>query len=411
MSKTKIKKIQARKLRDMTGQPAIEIDVLLRYGAHGRVATALPPSAHRPSAEIDSCIAYINDRLHSQLKGKSAHDQSAVDQWLADAGCGAEANPLLAPVLNTVSSACLWAMADTEKLPLWQYLGTFLGQGPADTLPLPTLTVYTAQQLGSGPRCIERFSVIPVGAGSFAEALNWAESVRTEALQSVIEPGAGDEQILKILIRAIEKVRLRPAQDMGIAIKIATPASRQQGHYQFHGQDSLFSTDTLSGKFVDWVSTYPIVSIEDPFADDDLEGYRRLTWAAGKRVQVIANPEMGPGLFAATDGVFKNAGNALRLSANRSQSISDIRSLKQLADQGAASCLLPLALGGQLQTTAIHLAVGWGVPQICTAPDKTATTMLNWNEGQRIAEILSAISPESCPVDGGLPARRGFAWG
>ena len=126
MSKTKIKKIQARRLWDTLGKPAIEIDVVLRYGARGRLIARLPAAIAASAADVDAGIASVNETVNRLMKGKSARDQADIDRHLTAAVASDACHPLVPYLLNPLSSACLWAMADTEKLPLWQYTGTFL---------------------------------------------------------------------------------------------------------------------------------------------------------------------------------------------------------------------------------------------------------------------------------------------
>lgn len=402
MAKTKIKNIHARKSWDLSGNPAIEIDVTLRYGARGRATAPIADPDHQGDQVLEQGIEFISIFLRNSLKGKSATDQAGLDQHLAEISLMPELLPIIPSILMALSQAILLAASDTEKLPLWQYLGPYLGHSNSNVLPLPVIDILFCSRLIASHRRISEYSVIPLGADQFSQALSWNRQVHQEAQKINLNSGATDEEILEALTRTIESAGLRPAEDVAIAIRIAKPYFFETGSYLFNEGDSPQSTDFLSGQYVDWITKYPVISIEAPFAVTDLEGYRRLTWAIGKKTQVIA-PPLGVNL--------EKIGNTVLLSTDSAQTISDIWAQKIFADERGLGATIQAGANGLMGPVPIHLAVGWGINQIKSNGFCDPSSMSVWREAIRIAETIGEIDNLGRPFDGTLPPRNAFPWG
>ena len=411
MAKSKIKTVHGRKTWNLDGTPAFEIDVTLRYGARGRVTTPCPNPDYQTSTDFEQVIAYITTDLHNQLRGQSATDQIACDQLLSELRASSEDLPAAPYLFKAVSQACLLAASNIEKLPLWQYLGTFLGLSDSDTLPLPIIDLLTSRQ-DSCPSClIDTYSAVPIGASSFFEALVWCQRVHKKVQKSEYFTAENDDQVLAQMTRAIETAGLRPGADMAIAIRIREAQVNETGQYVFRGQEQAITSDSLSGQYVDWASDFPVVSIERPFAAQDLEAFRRLTWAVGKRTQVIAPPLSNRNQTDPFRQDIGQTGNAILVSGDGMRTISDIEALKLFADERSMGTLIQVNANGLTGTLPIHLAVGWGINQIKSGPPSDPASLMVWREGMRISEAMALTDRERFQIDGSLPARSLFAWG
>lgn len=408
MSKTKIKSIKARKRWSNHAGHTVELEVGLRYGAHSRAIAPLTAMNLRDTDDIDFCVTYVNDVLNKTLRGTPAHNQTEIDQVLMEARKAHSGHFYIPTVMATLSKAILAAAADTEKLPLWQYLGTFLGASAAETLPLPCLGIYRDTAAPNGASVISGFSVTSVGASSFAEALLWAELVRNEASKLETISVTDDTTRLDQLCQAIEQAGLRPMQDVAISLTIRPGA---HGNDQANQSHTPISTDALSGQLVDWVAIYPICSIEDPFASHDLEGFAKLTWAVGKRVQVIGNRLIASNAIPPRNVLSQNAGNALVIDGNPTHTISEIKRLTSAAIENAFSTIVSPGSEGLVNASSLQFAIGWGINQVQIGTKGSSNDVAACNEGLRISERISEISSAHKSIDGNLPARTIFPWG
>lgn len=411
MAKTKIKTVHGRRTWDLAGHPAIEIDVTLRYGAFGRVIAPLANSSHQNQQDIETCIAFTNNDLNKMMKGRSATDQIGLDQYLVELSQISDLVPAASELFSALSQACLLAAADTEKLPLWQYLGSYLGHSNSNILPLPIIEIFASKYRTRNASLVSRFSVVPVGAERFSQALSWCRDVFESAKNVDLKAGVTDEEILNDLSGAIESAGLRPAQDVAIAIDIAQATFDKPGHYVFDSVAETFSSDALTGLFVDWASKFPIVSIQTPFAADDLESYKRLTWAIGKKVQVIMPPLKNHHLLEPREIDQEKIGNSVLLSHNNALTISNIQAHKKVADDGKLSSILPIGPAGLSDTLPIHLAVGLGIHQIKLGPPDDAQSMMIWQDAIRIAEAIAEVAGKEVETGQDLPLKIIFPWG
>jgi len=410
MSKTKIKSIRAQKRWSNHGQYTVEVEVGLRYGANSRAITPSTEKNLRNTKDIDFAVAYLNNELNQSLRGISALNQIEVDQILMGVRDTFKTHKTIPSVISSVSKAVLAAAADTEKLPLWQYLGTFLGGSSAEMLPLPSLSAFRNPSQSSKVSLISEFFLTPVGATSFGEAILWAELVRQEV--SKAETGSLQDDIvhLDILTRAIEQAGLQPMQDVAISLTIVPPRPIAPARYRQNPPQEPVSRDALSGQLVDWVARYPICSIEDPFASDDFEGFSRLTWAVGKRVQVIGNTLVASNPIPPKNILSQKAGNALVIDSNPTRTISEVKSLASLAAANEFGAIISSGSDGLASASGLQFAIGWGIDQIRMTNAVTPFGYTLANEGLRIAEHIAKISVHQSEVDGALPPRKAFPW-
>jgi enolase len=411
MSKTKIKNIRARQLIDSSGTKAIEIDINLRFNALGRAAVSLSSIANLTSDEVSHTLRLINTDLQRLLKGKNTNDLSDLDQFLLNY---LDSKPNCRPlqsVIRAISMALLLALADSEKMPLWQYAGLIMGKSSANTLPLPFVELLSQSPNNAKALSAQSFFVIPIGANSFAEGLRWCQAVHKKAQELQIgQTDINDTQALEILSRSIGQAGFQPGIDVGIAVDFAASALKSVSGYHLKGSLTPYSRDELSGLLVDWLANYPIISIENPFSNDDLEGFTRLTWAVGKCTQIITNHSNRAKHDPFNSAAIQNAGNALNLKLDIVATLSTAEILLETAKINGYGVMISAETRSLDQTIPIHLAVGWGINQIKFGPLINAQNVINWNEGVRIAEAIFEGNARSGQLDGALPSRSSFPW-
>jgi enolase len=314
------------------------------------------------------------------------------------------------------SMAAAHAGAATRRLPLWRHLG---GDDNA-LLPLPEIQIFGGGAHAGRRVDIQDFMVIAVGASTFAEALDWTAEVYRAAgrilgdagrLQGVADEGGfwpafdDNEQALEYLLRAIERAGYQAGEQVAISLDIAASEFGKDGRYrlaQARGGPQELDRDEMAAMLLDWLQHYPIVAIEDPLAEDDAEGWARFTRAAGERVQVIGDDFLVTNAARVERAAMQGACNAVLIKPNQAGTLTEAKSAWDTARRLGWGALVSARSGETEDTTIVHLAVGWGVPQLKVGSFTRSERMAKWNEGLRLAEGLRG---------GQLPPRATFPWG
>lgn len=437
MSKFSIKKVFARRIWDSRGRPTIEVDVILRYGTVGRGVAPSGASVGSGEAlelrdggtflsglDVRQAILTVNTEIDAALKGQDTREQIKIDTILCQLDGTNNKSRLGGNALIATSTAVLNAAAAAEKLPLWQYLSFFTDQNPKQTLPLPEIQIFGGGAHAAGRVEVQDFMVIAVGADSFGQALEWTAGVYHAAgniladsgrLQGVADEGGfwpafdSNEEAIDTLVQAIEKSKKTPGQDIAISLDIAASELGNKGQYTFSRDNQVIDTDTLCGILVDWIEKYPIVSIEDPLGEDDVEGLIRFTWAVGKRVQVVGDDFLVTNAERIAAAATQSACNAVLIKPNQAGTLSETKAALNAAEKGGYNSIISARSGETEDTTITHLGVGWGLKQLKVGSLARSERLAKWNEGLRIAEIMHK-NDKSLPIDGNLPPRHGFPW-
>ncbi len=438
LSKYTIKRVHGRRVWDSRGRPTVEVDVTLRYGAVGRAIAPAGASTgsgeameHRDGGkafgghDVQGAVAAVNTEIHVALKNKDVRDQEGIDNVLCELDGTANKSRLGGNALIATSMAVMHAAAAAEKIPLWQYLGPLAGHSNGNVLPLPEIQI-----LGGGAHAARRvdiqdFMVIAVGASSFAEALDWTAEVYRAAgtllsesgrLQGVADEGGfwpafdSNEEGLDVLVCAIEKSGRTPGQDVAISLDIAASEFGAKRRYKLARDKQEMDSDALCGMLVDWVERYPIVSVEDPLGEDDLDGLVRFTWAVGKRVQVVGDDFLVTNEDRVDAAAKASACNAVLVKPNQAGTLSETKAAFDAAEKVGYGAIISARSGETEDATIVHLGVGWGIKQLKVGSFARSERMVKWNEGLRIAETLHKTSGGTLPVDGNLPPRSAFPW-
>jgi enolase len=398
----KILDVKARRVWDSRGRATVEAEVIVGRGtmplATGRAIAPAGASTGKGEAKsiaADQAVANVNSVIRGALRAMSVADQAAIDRRLIELDGTPDKGRLGANAIVAVSLACAQAAASSNKKPLWRHLA---GERRV-SLPVPQIQIYGGGAHARGRVDLQDFMVIATGAGSFAEALEWTAQVyaaagarlaKQGALQGVADEGGwwpafkSNEQALEELVGAISDAGLEPGTDMGIALDVAASQIYRAGSYHLNLENRVLSAQQLHAMLLRWIERYPIVSIEDPFAETDLEAMRSFTKAAGSRIQVV-----GDDLFV-TDVKRLDASiaNTVLLKPNQIGTVSETLACWKAAQDKGMRAIVSARSGETEDVAIVHLAVGWGVPQLKVGSFARSERMAKWNEGLRIEEAL-----------------------
>ena len=308
------------------------------------------------------------------------------------------------------------AAAADAGLPLWQ----FLAKDREDFfLPLPEIQIFGGGAHAARRVDVQDFMVIAVGAGSYAQALEWAAEVYLAAgrlmqdaglMRGVADEGGfwpafdSNEQALDFLMRAIEGAGLTPGEDVAISLDIAATDFYRDGYYQLSKDGKITDADGLGEMLLGWIDRYPIVAIEDPLGEDDTDAMAKFTAAAGDKIEVIADDFVCTSAARIHAAAAAGACNTALIKPNQAGTLSETKAALDASRKAGWEAIVSARSGESEDTTIVHLAVGWGVKQLKVGSFARSERMAKWNEGLRIAESLG-------PDGGILAPRPSFPWG
>ena len=295
--------VKGRRVWDSRGRPTVEAEIVLAAGAIGRAIA--PAGASRGSGEaaelrdggtafdglgVDRAVANINGPIAAQLTGRDAADQTGIDATLLGIDATPDKSELGGNAMIAVSMAVLHAAAGATRRPLWRHLAEIENLKPR--LPMPMIQIFGGGAHAAGRLDLQDLLVMPLGADSFDRALAMCAEVYATAGKLMAEAGkrsgvadeggwwpnfASNEEAIAMLARSIEAAGFRPGAEMGIALDIAATELWKDGGYRLERDDKTLGSDGLIAVLNDWIGRYPIVSIEDPLAEEDWEGMARFT--------------------------------------------------------------------------------------------------------------------------------------
>ena len=407
-----IDQVVARRVWDSRGRPTVEAEVRLRNDIVGRAIA--PAGASTGSGEavdlrdggpscggldVTRALDGIAREIAPALRGRDVTDQAALDQALVDLDGTPNKGRLGGNALIAVSMAALHAAAGTARQPLWRYL---LGDAPG-LVPLPEIQIFGGGAHAGRRVDVQDFMVMAPGAASFAQALDWTADVYRAAgirmadsgrLQGVADEGGywpafdTNEDALECLLRAIEDTGRTPGDEVAISLDIAASELRSDGRYRLGLEGREVDSDGLCELLVGWVDRYPIVSVEDPVAEDDTTGMRRFTAAVGHRVQVVGDDYLVTDAARVRRAAADQACNALLVKPNQAGTMTQTRGAFDAARAAGFGTIVSARSGETEDVTIAHLAVGWGAGQLKVGSFSRSERMAKWNEVLRIEETL-----------------------
>jgi enolase len=400
----KILAVRGRKVWDSRGRATVEAEVVVGRGstplATGRaIAPSGASTGEGEARALDAGVAVenINRRIHDALKAWSVSDQEAIDRRLIELDGTPDKGRLGANAIVAVSLACAQADAAAQKMPLWRKLAG------ADrvALPVPQVQIFGGGAHASGRVDIQDYMVICIGAGSFRESLEWTAQIYAAAgrrlakrglLQGVADEGGywpafkSNEEALAELVGAISDAGLEPGRDAAIALDIAASQLYRGGAYHFALENRQLAAGQLHAMLGRWIERYPIVSIEDPFAETDHDAMRAFTRDFGARIQIVGDDYF----VTSAERVRKAAGacNAVLLKPNQIGTLTETKACWDAAKAAGYRAIVSARSGETEDVSIVHLAVGWGVAQLKVGSFSRSERMAKWNEGLRIEEAL-----------------------
>jgi enolase len=396
--------VKGRKVWDSRGRATVEAEIVVGRGATalatGRAiapAGASTGSGEAKSLDPEKAVHAINTRIRDALRALSVADQEALDRRLIELDGTSDKSRLGANAVVAVSLACAQAAAAAAKVPLWKRLA---GERRV-ALPVPQIQIFGGGAHAGARVDIQDYMVICGGAGSFAEALEWTAQIyaaagarlkKRGALHGVADEGGywpafrSNEEGLEELVGAIADAGLEPGVDAAIALDIAATQLWRGNAYHLALEKRALSAEQLHAMLLRWIERYPIVSIEDPFAEHDAAALRAFTRAAG--IQVVGDD------FFVTDAervkTANGACNTVLLKPNQVGTVTETLACWEAARQAGLRAIVSARSGESEDVSIVHLAVGWGVPQLKVGSFSRSERMAKWNEALRIEESLGA---------------------
>ncbi|MBS3650054.1 phosphopyruvate hydratase [Pseudaminobacter sp. 19-2017] len=426
--KTRIARVSARRVWDSRGRPTIEVEIGLTGGACGRAIAPAGASTGTGEAidlrdggpsfggmDVKRALAGIDREIAPALVGMDAIDQGGIDLRLIALDGTPNKARLGGNALIATSMAAAHAAAAGLGLPLWKYLS---GGAEPGWIPLPEIQIFGGGAHAGRRIDIQDLMVVAVGAQDFATALDWTAEVYRCAgrllankgrLAGVADEGGywpmldSNEEALSLLLHAIEVAGFRPGEDVAISLDIAASEFGREGLYRLDREGRIFSRDEMIEMLIDWINKYPIVSIEDPLAEDDEAGLVAFTRAVGDRLQVIGDDFLVTNAQRVRRAAAVGACNSVLIKPNQAGTLTETRAALDAARDSGYSAVVSARSGETEDVTIVHLAVGWGVPQLKVGSFTRSERMAKWNEGLRISESL--------PTGGALPPRASLPWG
>ena len=405
-----IEAVGAREILDSRGNPTIEVEVALDDGTFARAA--VPSGASTGAFEavelrdggeryggkgVLRAVQAVNDAISPELIGTEASEQRIIDQALIDLDGTPDKSHFGANAILGVSLAVARAAADSHGLSLFRYLG-----GPnAHVLPVPMLNILNGGAHADTNVDVQEFMVAPIGAATFAEALRMGAEVY-HSLKSVLKArglatSVGDEggfapnlptnrDALDLILEAVGSAGLTPGRDIALALDVAASEFHSADGYRFEG--ALKTSDEMTAYYADLVSSYPIVSIEDPLDEGDWDGWARMTALLGGQVQIVGDDLFVTNPTRLAEGIGKGCANALLVKVNQIGTLTETLDAVSLAHRSGYRCMMSHRSGETEDTTIADLAVATDCGQIKTGAPARSERVAKYNQLLRIEEEL-----------------------
>jgi len=405
--------VHAREVLDSRGNPTVEVDVTLDDESVGRaiVPSGASTGTHEALELRDgddkrfggkgvlSAVENVNHRIGPDLTGHDALSQREIDRFLLDLDGTQNKRKLGANALLGCSLAVAKAAAASLGLPLYRYLGG----ANAHLLPTPFFNVLNGGAHADNNVDVQEFMIAPVGAASYAEALRWGSEVY-HALRRVLagrdlSTAVGDEggfapnlpsneAAVQALIDAIGAAGLTPGEQVAIALDVAATELYSNGAYVFAGEGSTLDAKALAARYSEWTGAYPIVSIEDPMAEDDWDGWVHATQMLGDRLQLVGDDIFVTNTDRFGDGISRGVANAILIKVNQIGTLTETLDVIEMARDAGYAAMMSHRSGETEDATIADLAVATGVGQIKSGAPARSERVAKYNQLLRIEEML-----------------------
>ena len=407
-----IEAVVGRQVLDSRGNPTVEAEVELESGARGRAIAPSGASTGSKEAKerrdgggawggkgVAGAVAAVNGEIAAALDGIEAADQRFVDQSLCDLDGTPDKGRLGANAVLAVSLAVARSAADECAQPLYRYLGG----ANAHLLPVPLLNVVNGGAHARNSIDFQEYMLAPVGAPSFTEALRWGtetyHALKAVLTEKGLSTGVGDEggfapdlpdneAAIAVLVEAIERAGYAPGDEVALALDPATTELWRDGRYELKGEGRTLSSDELVAYWAELCGRYPIVSIEDPMAEDDWEGWRAVTERLGATVQLVGDDVFVTNPTLLVQGIEEGVANAILIKLNQIGTLTETLETVSLAHAAAYRCVISHRSGETEDTTVADLAVAVNAGQLKAGAPARSDRVAKYNQLLRIEEAL-----------------------
>lgn len=411
----KISNIIAREILDSRGNPTVEVDLTLDDGSFGRAA--VPSGASTGSYEavelrdsesryqgkgVSKAVANANTILKEALINKE-FDQQTLDKEMIDIDGTENKGKLGANAILGISLAFAHAASKSKNIPLYQYFAQ-IGQSDNEIrLPVPMMNILNGGKHAENSTDLQEFMIMPIGAPNFKEALRYGaetfHSLKKILASKGLNTSVGDEggfapslssneAALEIIIEAIKNAGYKPGEDIAIAIDGAATELFEDNKYQLKTEGKSLTSDEMVEFYADWVNKYPIVSIEDGLAEDDWEGYIKLTEKIGDRVQIVGDDLFVTNIKRLEEGINKKAANSILIKLNQIGTVTETIDAINMATKAGYTAVVSHRSGETEDTTIADFVVGMGTGQIKTGSLCRSERIAKYNQLLRIEEEL-----------------------
>ncbi len=418
MKEIKIKKIHARQILDSRSNPTVEVDVLLENGVMGRAA--VPSGASTGAFEacelrdgdknyysgksVLKAVENVNKTIAKAVVGMNVFDQKAIDKKMIELDGTTNKSKLGANAILGVSLAVASAAAKAEGKSLFKSLGK------GTTLPVPMLNILNGGKHADNNLNCQEFMIMPLGAKSFSEALEWSarvyQNLKKILKEQKLSTGVGDEggfapnlsndeEALKLLVMAIEKSGFKKGKDIAIAMDVASTEMYdeaekigQKGKYYFWKTGKIYSAEQMIKLYQGWIKKYPIVSIEDGLAEEDWEGWQKLTKALGGKIQLVGDDLFVTNPARLQKGIDLKCANSILVKVNQIGSLSEAIEAIKLAHKNGMTAVVSHRSGETEDSFIADLVVALDCGQIKTGAPCRSERVAKYNQLLRIEEEL-----------------------
>src|SRR5512138_2147019 len=410
---TAIIDIQAREILDSRGNPTVEVDVTLESGAFGRAAVPSGAStgAHEAVELRDGdkkryggkgvlkAVEAVNHEIFDVLSGLEAQDQVHIDQTLIELDATANKRRLGANAILGVSLAVAKAAAEDAGLPLYRYVGGAY----ARTLPVPMMNIINGGAHADNPIDIQEFMIMPVGAPTCADAIRVGSEVFHTLRKGLKDAGhstnVGDEggfapnlksaeEALGFIMKSIEAAGYKPGDEVMLALDPASTEFFKKGKYELEGEKKSLDQAGMVEYYADLVTRYPIVSIEDGMAEDDMAGWKAITDKLGKKIQLVGDDLFVTNPKRLAQGIKDGLANAILVKVNQIGTLSETMEAVTMARHASYGAVMSHRSGETEDSTIADLAVATGCGQIKTGSLSRSDRLAKYNQLLRIEEQL-----------------------
>tara|TARA_B100000029_G_scaffold372379_1_gene366535 strand:- start:715 stop:1998 length:1284 start_codon:yes stop_codon:yes gene_type:complete len=412
MSDSNIAKVIGREILDSRGNPTVEVDVILQGGSLGRAAVPSGASTGKFEATemrdggerylgkgVRSAVANVNNAIADGIGGLDAQDQRNIDRsMLLLDGTESKSN-LGANAILGVSLATAKAAAHSLNQPLYRYIGG----ASAHVLPVPMMNVLNGGEHADNNVDLQEFMIMPVGAASFSEAMQWGvecyQTLKNVLREKNLATAVGDEggfapdlesneAAVKLLVEAIERAGFTPGEDISLALDAACSEIFHNGKYILKGEKRELNSQEMAGYFHELVEKYPIISIEDGMDEEDWDGWEELTRLIGDNVQLV-----GDDLFVTNSqrlqmGIDRRTANSILVKVNQIGTLTETLETVDLAGRHGYTSVMSHRSGDTEDTTISDLAVATNCGQIKTGAPARSERVAKYNQLLRIEHEL-----------------------